>query len=189
MFKRIIIASFLTLSLSNCAVVAVGGAAAVVAGTASDSRTLGAQIDDSTNSISISNAISKIEGFSGNANIDVEIFNRQLLLTGQVLNASLVKEIVATAQKNTYISKIHNQLRVGPIASASSQAKDIVIANTIRAKFLADKTVNSSAVNVVVSNGEVFLMGLVSNVEATAAVEIARNVQNVVRVNRVFEIV
>ena len=189
MFLRIALAITLILTLSNCTAIALGGVAAVAAGSVSDPRTIGTQIDDRTNSLSIANALSKIEGYAENTNIDIDVYNRQLLLTGQVTDANLVKQIVATAQNNSYFSKIHNQLRVTPLANASTQAKDIVIANTIRAKLLAHDDVNLTSVKVTVNSGEVFLMWLVNNSQATVAVDIARNVQNVVRVNRVFEII
>ena len=189
MLLRMVLALTLILSLSNCTAIALGSIAAVTAGSASDPRTIGTQIDDRTNSLSVANAFSNIEGYSEQTNIDIDVYNRQLLLTGQVTNANLIRQIITTAQNNAYLTKIHNQLRVSPLANASTQAKDIIIANTIRAKLLAHNDVNLTAVKVIVNSGEVFLMGLVNNSQATLAVDIARNVQNVVRVNRVFEII
>lgn len=69
------------------------------------------------------------------------------------------------------------------------QAKDILIANTIRAKYITSDEIESSRINVVVSGGEVFLMGLINNQQATRAVDIARNINNVKSVIRVFEII
>ncbi|MEC8224892.1 MAG: BON domain-containing protein, partial [Pseudomonadota bacterium] len=42
-------------------------------------------------------------------------------------------------------------------------------------------------IKVVTENGEVFLMGLVSDSEANLAVDVARNVSGVERVIKVFE--
>lgn len=177
------------LAIQGCAVVAIGSAVAVGASSSSDPRSVGTQLDDTNNALSIGNRINKIEGLSAVSNIDVELFNRQLLLTGQVTDAKWIKQIDASVKQNTYIKKYHNQIRVAPLASAKQQAKDIIIANTIRAKLIADDNVSTTNINVIVNNGEVFLMGLVTNQEATIAVNIARNVNNVVRVNRVFEII
>ena len=187
--------SLLTLSLTallavqGCAVVAIGSAVAVGASSSSDPRSVGTQLDDTNNALSIGNRINKIDGLSAESNIDVELFNRQLLLTGQVTDAKWIKLIDASVKQNTYIKKYHNQIRIAPLANATQQAKDIIIANTIRAKLIADDNVSTTNINVIVNNGEVFLMGLVTNQEATIAVNIARNVNNVVRVNRVFEII
>ena len=187
--------SLLTLSLTallavqGCAVVAIGSAVAVGASSSSDPRSVGTQLDDTNNALSIGNRINKIDGLSAESNIDVELFNRQLLLTGQVTDAKWIKQIDASVKQNTYIKKYHNQIRIAPLTNATQQAKDIIIANTIRAKLIADDNVSTTNINVIVNNGEVFLMGLVTNQEATIAVNIARNVNNVVRVNRVFEII
>jgi osmotically-inducible protein OsmY len=187
--------SVLTLSLTallaiqGCTVVAIGSAVAVGASSSADPRSLGTQLDDTNNALSIGNRINKIEGLSTESNIDVELFNRQLLLTGQVTDTKWLKQIDATVKQNTYIKKYHNQIRIAPLASAKQQAKDIIIANTIRAKLIADDNVSTTNINVIVNNSEVFLMGLVTNQEATIAVDIARNVNDVVRVNRVFEII
>ena len=69
------------------------------------------------------------------------------------------------------------------------QAKDILIANALRAKLLMNKEIESNRINVVVNGGDVFLMGLLDNQQATSAVEIARNINNVKSVVRVFEII
>jgi osmotically-inducible protein OsmY len=188
MLLRVCMIVCLLLSTSGCTVLAVGGAAAIAASTANDPRTVGRQIDDKTNTLEIANSFSDIPDYKTLTNIDINIYNGQLLLTGQAVNANVVRQVIDIAQRNDYITKVHNQIRIAPLAGVSTQAKDIVIANTIRAKLLADERINSQAMTVNVSAGEVFLMGLVDNAQATAAVEIARNVQNVVRVNRVFEI-
>ena len=59
--------------------------------------------------------------------------------------------------------------------------------NRIKSKFLADKNVSGLNVKVVTENGEVFLMGLVSQREADQAVALARNVDGVARVIKAFE--
>jgi osmotically-inducible protein OsmY len=178
-----------TLFSQGCTVVALGSAVAVGASSSADPRSIGTQLDDTNNALSIGNHINKIAGIQAASNIDIEVFNRQLLLTGQVVDASWVKAIDEVVAKNTYIEKAHNQIRVAPLADAKQQAKDIIIANTIRAKLFADERVSTTNMNVIVNNSEVFLMGLVTNQEATIAVDIARNVNNVTRVNRVFEII
>ena len=178
-----------TLFSQGCTVVALGSAVAVGASSSADPRSIGTQLDDTNNALSIGNHINKIAGIQAASNIDIEVFNRQLLLTGQVVDASWVKAIDEVVAKNTYIEKAHNQIRVAPLADAKQQAKDIIIANTIRAKLFADERVSTTNMNVIVNNSEVFLMGLVTNQEATIAVDIARNDNNVPRVNRVFEII
>ena len=70
-----------------------------------------------------------------------------------------------------------------------TQANDIWLASKVRAKILASENVPALQISVVVQDSEVFLMGRLNNAEATAAVDIARNVTGVARVVRAFEII
>jgi len=54
--------------------------------------------------------------------------------------------------------------------------------------LLGDKEVSALNIRVVTENGEVFLMGIVSELEADKAVEVARHVNGVSRVIKAFEI-
>ena len=56
-------------------------------------------------------------------------------------------------------------------------------------KIVADERVPALQVSVVVQDSEVFLMGRLTNAEANAAVDIARNITGVARVVRAFEII
>ncbi|CAI8223554.1 MAG: Uncharacterised protein [Glaciecola sp. HTCC2999] len=175
--------------LSGCTAIAIGTVATIGASASQDPRSIGTQIDDTNAVARISLALSRIEGLSEVSNIQVNVFNRQLLLTGTLQEPSWQSKINETLQDDPYLRKTHNQIRTGMTLSASMQAKDILIANTIRAKFITNKDIESSRINVVVNGGEVFLMGLLNNQQATKAVEIARNINNVKSVIRVFEII
>ena len=80
------------------------------------------------------------------------------------------------------------QARVGEPIAGSTVLYDRWLATKIRTKILASDKVPTSQISIIVEDSEVFLMGLVTNQEATAAVEIARHVDGVARVIRAFEI-
>ena len=177
----------MALSLQGC-VVAVGAAGAMAAKVANDRRTVGAQLDDQNASAEVAFQWSKSDALKQQANLQVDVYDGVALLTGQVPTQQLISEAVALAKNVDYIKKIHNQLRVGEPIAASSQAKDIWLASKVRAKILADERVPAMQVKVIVQDSEVFLMGRLTNQEATAAVEIARNTDGVARVIRALEI-
>lgn len=176
-------------SLSGCTAIAIGTVATISATASQDPRSIGTQIDDTNAVARISLALSRIEGLSDESNIQVDVFNRQLLLTGTLQDSAWQSKINDIINDEPYLRKAHNQIRTGMTLSTSMQAKDILIANTIRAKYITSDEVESSRINVVVSGGEVFLMGLLNNQQATKAVDIARNINNVKSVIRVFEII
>lgn len=193
MLKRAFPAGFLALiiattQLQGCVVAAVGAGAAAAAKVANDRRTVGTQLDDQNAEGKVSFRWAKYDRLKDEANLRVDVYNGVALMTGQAPDRQIIDQAVSEVQQVDYIRKIHNQVRVGPPRGASSQAYDIWLANKIRAKLLANDNVPSMQIKVVVENSEVFLMGRVTNQEATYAVDIARNVDGVQRVVRAFEI-
>jgi len=176
----------LILTLQGC-VVAVGAAGAMAAKVANDRRTVGTQLDDQNADAAVSYQWSKSDALKEQANLQVDVYNGVALLTGQAPNQGLVA--VRRAQEVSYIKKIHNQIRIGEAIGAGTQANDLWLASKVRTKIVADERVPALQVKVVVQDSEVFLMGRLTNLEATAAVDIARNITGVARVVRAFEIV
>ncbi len=175
-------------TLQGC-VVAVGAAGAVAAKVANDRRTVGAQLDDQNASSAVAFQWSKSEALKKQAKLQADVYNGVALLTGQVPSQQLLNEAVALAKNVEYIKKFHNQIRVAQPIGATTQANDIWLASKVRAKLIADDRVPAMQVKVIVQNSEVFLMGRLSNQEATAAVDIARNVNGVGRVIRALELI
>ncbi|WP_420933725.1 BON domain-containing protein [Alteromonas sp. A081] len=175
------------MTLQGC-VVAVGAAGAVAAKVANDRRTVGTQLDDQNADSAVAFQWSKSDALKEQANLQVDVYNGVALLTGQAPNQALIDEAVERAQNVDYLKKIHNQVRIGTPIGAGTQANDIWLASKVRAKLVADERVPALQVRVVVQDSEVFLMGRLSSLEATAAVDIARNVTGVARVVRAFEI-
>ncbi|MEW9797151.1 division/outer membrane stress-associated lipid-binding lipoprotein [Alteromonas sp. CYL-A6] len=175
------------LCLQGC-VVAVGAAGAMAAKVANDRRTVGTQLDDQNASSAVAFQWSKSEALKNEANLEVDVYNGIALLTGQAPSQTLIDEAVSLARQVEYITKIHNQIRLGPPVDAVTQANDIWLASKVRTQIVADERVPALQVKVIVQNSEVFLMGKLTNQEATAAVDIARNTTGVGRVVRAFEI-
>jgi osmotically-inducible protein OsmY len=61
------------------------------------------------------------------------------------------------------------------------------LTSKVKTQLLTAKNISSNNIKVVTENAEVFLMGLVSDSEASQAVNIARNVSGVERVIKMFE--
>ncbi|WP_334013693.1 BON domain-containing protein [Alteromonas sp. S167] len=175
-------------TLQGC-VVAVGAAGAMAAKVANDRRTVGTQLDDQNADSAVAYQWSKSDALKEQANLQVDVYNGVALLTGQAPSQALLDEAVNRAQEVAYLKKIHNQIRIAQPIGAGTQANDIWLASKVRAKIVADDRVPALQVKVVVQDSEVFLMGRLSNLEATAAVDIARNVTGVARVVRAFEII
>ena len=155
------------LLLQGCVAAAVVGTAAVGTKAATDPRSVGTQVDDGTLEVRVNSALSKDEQIKKEARINVTAYQGKVLLVGQSPNAEL-------------------SARAKQIAMGVDGANDTWITTKVRSQLLTSDLVKSSNVKVTTENGEVFLMGLVTEREAKAAADIASRVSGVKRVTTAF---
>lgn len=186
MFKRSLLVLGTVVLLQGCAAAVVAGTAGAVTA-ANDRRTLGSQIDDNNIEIKSNLAISEVSRLDSYANLSVISVNGIVLLVGQVANQEMKDEAFRAIEDVDGIRKIHNQVRIGSNIGMTTQTHDSWLTSKVKTQLLATENLSSNNIKVVTENGEVFLMGLVSNNEANTAVNVARNVSGVERVIKVFE--
>ena len=171
--------------LQGCVGAVVVGSAAVATKTTTDPRTAGTQVDDTTLEMKVSNAINKDEEIKKNARIVAVSYQGQILLIGQSPNNSLITKAQSIADKVDDVGDIYNEVRIG-ITRAS---QDSWITTKIKSKLLSSDQVKSANVKVITENGEVFLLGFVTERQAQAAAKVASNTDGVLRVTTVFNYV
>jgi osmotically-inducible protein OsmY len=174
------------LTLQGCAAVAVG-AAAVGISSATDPRTIGTQVDDQTIEMKTNAKLGNDEQLEDSRVIAVS-YDTNVLLIGQVPSENLKRRAEDVIKDTNGINKIFNQLRIGSKASATVRAGDSWITSKVKLKFANNKSIDATNIKVVTENAEVFLLGHVSQAEADAAVEVARNVDGVERVIKALTI-
>ncbi|MFB1034520.1 MAG: BON domain-containing protein [Sinobacterium sp.] len=175
-----------TLLLQSCAGLVIG-AGLSAASLVHDRRTLGTQVDDTTTAGRIFTAIKNDMALNEQTSISVQVFNGTALLVGQAPTQALIQQAGKLALSVKNIKKLHNQVRLGLPIPPSIVAKDAWIASKIKTKLIADKRIDGLHIEIEVENGEVFLMGLVSEQESDIAVEITRNINGVKQVVKAFE--
>lgn len=174
------------LSLQGCAAVAVG-AAAVGISSATDPRTIGTQVDDQTIELKANAKLGNDEQLDDSRVVAIS-YDTNVLLVGQVPSEALKRRAQDVIKDTNGINKIFNQLRIGSKASAAVRAGDSWITSKVKLKFANNKSIDATNIKVVTENAEVFLLGHVSQAEADAAVEVARNVDGVERVIKALTI-
>ena len=112
-----------------------------------------------------------------------------LLVVGQVSNQKNMNAIDAQLKTLKEAKGIYNQLRVGKPINFAQQSRDSWITAQIKAQFTSNDAIDPFKIKVVTENKEVYLVGRISNKMATAATQIARNVQGVKHVNRAFQLI
>ncbi|ASG66552.1 osmotically-inducible protein OsmY [Idiomarina piscisalsi] len=182
----LIIAALCLGLLQGCAAVAVG-AAAVGVSSASDPRTIGTQIDDQTIEMKANAKLGNEERLN-KARVVAVSYNNNVLLIGQAPTEALKRLAEETIRDTNGINQIFNQIRIGSKASAGVLAGDSWITSKIKLKFASNDAVPATSIKVVTENAEVFLLGNVTQQQANAAIEIARNVDGVERVIKALTI-
>ncbi|MBF7075049.1 BON domain-containing protein [Glaciecola sp. MH2013] len=174
---------------SGCTLVAVGTVGTAATVSANDRRTVGTQIDDKTTQSRVRSAINDIAGIKDDAAVSVDVYNGQVLLTGQAPTQAMITAVESASKSIPNVVKVHNQIRLAAPIPASSTMNDVWLSSKIKTIMIADNDVPLFKLDIVVEDSEVFIMGLLTKTEAAAAVEAARNVEGVTKVIRVMELV
>jgi osmotically-inducible protein OsmY len=176
----------IALSLQGC--IFVAGAAAGAAGVAVvyDHRKLEKILLDEKVA---KNATAKLQMsfIKENSHIEVTCFNQIVLLTGEAATAQARQEAEDIVRSVPEIKRIYNQITIKRPVSSIIRASDSWITTKVKTEMLATKGLKSGTIKVVTENGTVYLMGTVNREQAETAVDIARQVQGVQRVMKIFQ--
>ena len=172
-------------SLQGC--IALLGAGAVAGGLSlNDRRTGGTQIEDQSIELKSGGRLREAIGDKGHVN--VTSYNRIVLLSGEVPTDSDKAGAEKAVRDIEGVTNVVNELEVGPNSTISTRSSDTVITTRVKSALIDAKDVQASAVKVITDRGNVYLMGRVTEREATRASEVARAQPSVLKVVRVFEI-
>ena len=174
-------------SLTGCFPLLLGGA--MVGGTVvyTDRRTSGTQLEDEAIELKASNRLRKELG--ERARVSAVSYNRLVLLTGEVsgeADRAVVARVVSGVDN---VRSIVNEVTVVSAQPTNTQGTDAVITGKVKASLVDSKDIFAQSVKVVTERGTVYLMGRVTEREASRATEIARGVSGVGKVVRVFEVI
>ena len=182
----IALAASLVATLSACVPLVVGGAA-MSAMVAADRRTSGAQLEDE--GIELRGA-SRLRGaFGDRAHINITSYNRQVLLTGEVPTDADRQQAEQVISRVENVRTIVNELAVASNTTLVPRTSDTLVTGKVKASFVDAKDLYAGAFKVVTERGTVYLMGRVTQREADRATAIARQIEGVRRVVRIFEVI
>lgn len=173
-------------SLTACAPLVVGGVATGVL-VASDRRTSGTQLEDEGIELRAANRLRDVLG--DRANVSVTSYNRQVLLTGEVptdQDKANVERIIGQIEN---VRSVVNELAVMGNTTLSQRSNDVLVSGRVKAAIVDARDLTVHAFKTVTERGTVYLMGRVTQREATRVTEVVRAVQGVQRVVRVLEVI
>lgn len=173
--------------LQGCTAVVVGGAA-VGASMATDRRTAGVYVSDQEIELRAMERLS--ETFKEKTeSISATSYNRQVLLTGQVKDEAARSRATEVVKTIPDVRTVFNELATSGVTSFTTDASDATITSNVKALLLQDDRSPGTKIKVVTEAGVVYLMGLVTQAEATAATEITRKASGVTKVVTLFEFI
>jgi len=174
-----------TLLLQGCIEAAIIGGASVAVATAEDRRTSATQLEDRGIQLRAANRID--DRYGDRAHVDVTVFNRYVLLTGEVPDEATRQQAQALAAGVPNVRGVTNELQIAGLSSTTSRSNDALITSAVKTRLVDAEKVNPFYVKVVTEASVVYLMGIVTEQEAADAVETARTTSGVRKVVKVFE--
>jgi len=172
-----------TLLLTSCVVAVVAGAAA---GMVYDRRSMATIEADARLFHVIHTAIVTDHKFR-DSRIIVTSFNRVVLLVGQTPTASLRELAQKIAQRTPNVTRVYNEVTVDNPIPLTQRTKDSWITGQIRSNMLTKKGLESGSIRIVTENKVVYLMGIVYPEQASLSVDVARRVNGVQKVVKIFQ--
>ncbi len=150
-------------------------------------RSFGGYIDDKKLKTVIGVNLKKVDEQLENAHINVHSYNSVVLLTGEVATQELRTLAGETARKVNKVRQVYNELTIGPKTTFLSRANDDWIQSRISGNLLLHKDIQSSRVKVIVEDNVVYLMGLLTKVQAEKITDIVKKTRGVTKVVRAIE--
>ena len=175
---KIFISLSILLIYSGCAQVAVGGISKSVL-VAKEERTVGTFIDDTVIAARLKNLY-----FNNNEkiffNVDVEVNEGRVLLTGTVETSDIRIEATKLAWGTSDVVTVINEIQISDNDNILDYADDLVITTKINAKLLINKEINNLNYNIDTVNKIVYVIGIAQNKNELAnVIDIINNVYGV----------
>lgn len=172
--------------MSACAPLILGGAMVGGAMVAVDRRTAGTQLEDEAIELK---AGARAREVSPAGHINVTSYNRMLLVTGEVPSETDRKAVEQVVGRIENVRSVVNELAIAGNSALGVRSSDSLISGKVKASFIDAKDLQAQALKVTTERGVVYLMGKVTEREATRASDVARTISGVQKVVRVFELI
>jgi osmotically-inducible protein OsmY len=151
-------------------------------------RTLGSKIDDSLIETKVEVNIAKANtDLDKNSHIVVSSYNGVVLLAGQTPRAELKAQAEQAASEVQRVKKVHNELQVLQPSSLLARNNDAWLTTKIKSQMLADANIPGSRIKIITENGIVYMLGLLTQQEATRATNLVQGVSGVQKIVKLFE--
>jgi osmotically-inducible protein OsmY len=184
----LILASLALSTLSGCAPVVVGGAAAT-ADALHSRRTVGTIVDDEAIELKATIALHENKDIYNQTHISVVSYNGVVLMVGQAPTQALRQQAESIVTGIEKVRLVHDEVSIAAPNSLITRSSDSLITAKVKTSlFKVDiEGFDPTRVKVVTEDGVVYLMGMVYRNEAAAVTAQAQQVGGVEKIIKLFE--
>ena len=176
-------------ALQGCFPVVAAGVTGGVLATM-DRRSVGTQTEDESIEWKASARVTEQLGSKADkAHINFTSYNRTVLLSGEVASNEDKAEVERIVSSVANVQGVYNELAVGASSSFSDRSNDSFVTSKVKSRSVDTGKFNPVHVKVVTEAGTTFLLGMVTQPEADAAINVARTTAGVKRVVNLLEII
>ncbi|MDR3323328.1 MAG: BON domain-containing protein [Zoogloeaceae bacterium] len=172
-------------ALQGCFGLALTGATMGVLA-AVDRRSIGVQTDDEAIELKASARLSK--DIKDKSHLNFTSYNRRVLITGEVPDAAFKSRVAEEVMRIENVQGVWNELVIAGNSSLASRTGDSYVTSKVKARFVDANQFTVSHVKVVTEAGAVFLLGIVNEKEAQAAIQVTRTTDGVRKVINLLQI-
>jgi osmotically-inducible protein OsmY len=173
--------------LSGCAALVVGGAFLGGSLLLTDRRSSGTQLEDQGIEFKANPRVREV--LEGKGHINITSFNRLVLITGEVptqADKAALEKAIASIDN---VRSVFNEASVLSPTQAGSRSNDAFITSKVKATLFESPQLSANAFKVVTERGTVYLMGRVTEREATQATDLIRTISGVNKVVSAVELI
>jgi len=190
LMKKLLVLLPLLFGSNACTTVATGAAEASGLSLLHDRRTSEALMRDEKIEIDAGIELNADDDIRDKTHINVTAYNGIVLVTGEAPTAALRDKIIDIIRTIPGVKIVHNEIALAEPSPLSSRAHDTLLTTKVKSAISEIRTIpgfDATRIKVVTENGVVYLMGLVHRNEGYVAGEMARRVNGVKQVVKIFE--
>lgn len=153
------------------------------------SRSIGSKIDDQIIHPNVNSAVRKAHPDlkRPTSHIVTTSYNGVVLLAGEVPNAGLKATAEQAARSVKGVTVVHNEIDITYPTPISVRSNDSLLTSKVKSRLLVETDVASTKVKVVTVRGVVYLLGVVTRVQADNITHSVQQVGGVQKIVRLFE--
>ncbi len=165
---KIINIFIISLLVNSCAIISTAGS--IVGSASTSTRGFSGTIEDTYIMSKIVSKITFME-LSNFSNITVSVINGKVLLAGNIENQEKRLELIKKVWWIDGVKEIYNEVEIGSGFSFREKTEDFIFETKIENRLLLEPGIYSNNYSVDVVNGNVYIIGISSNIEEKTKIE------------------